>query len=84
MIDFSQMEFEERAIKPGWREIRIIAPVKPGLPPVDTKVTGNEARKRLIRYILVSASSFIPHLAKKFHRTASQLQKDIDDEKAPN
>ena len=85
MVDFSQMEFEERTVKPGWREIRILAPIptdKP--PPPDFKLTGNEARKRLIRYVLASASAFVPTLGKKLHRVASQMEREIDAEDVPS
>lgn len=84
MTDFSKMKFEQRVIEPGWSEVRIVSPFSPDHPTPEMKLAGNEARKRLIRYILSSASSFVPHLAKKLHRIASQMEKAVDAEGAPN
>jgi len=78
MTDFSKMVFEEKQVAPGLREIRILAPTHPTVQMDDVRRTGNEARKRLVRYILANAATFAPQLAKELEATAARIHAEID------
>lgn len=85
MTDFSKMVFEERTIEPGMREIRIVAPCPEDGPPLtDRKLTGTEARKRLIRYVMSNTASMVPEVETEIRRICDYITESIDAETAPD
>jgi hypothetical protein len=80
MTDFSKAVFEERMIGDGMREVRIVMPAGPRAAQPDVTRTGNEARKRLIRYVFANVSAMAPHLADECEAQAAAIHEAIDAE----
>lgn len=78
-LDWSKAVFEEREIEPGFREVRIVMPSGP-LGGYQKKYTGQEARKRTVRYVMAQVAAMVPSAANDIHEACDLIQKDIDEE----
>jgi len=76
MTDYSKMVFDERTIEGDLREIRIVAPEALSRP--DQHWEGNEARKRLIRYVFANVAAMIPHLSQELEIEFREITRLID------
>ena len=74
-LDWSKAVFEEREIEPGFREVRIVMPSGP-LGGYQKKYTGQEARKRTVRYVMAQVAAMVPSASHEFMCCALDPEED--------